>query len=135
MEAPENIVANAEYHSRLLSTIAELEYVPQAKRDQIEYIKDLQTQIESGQKKIAQLAEKTKKERKEHESLRDSTARRFAHLLVGQKEKFAQKASKEERYVNFLTDATLLCDSNAYTYVSRIQGIRWSPGTRDDGEG
>jgi len=105
MEAPENIVANAEYHSSLLSTIAELEYVPQAKRDQIEYIKDLQTQIESGQKKIAQLAEKTKKERKEHESLRDSTARRFAHLLVGQKEKFAQKASKEERYVNFLTNA------------------------------
>ena len=125
MEAPQNIIANSEYHSRLLSTIAELEYVPQAKRDQIEYIKDLQTQIESGQGKITQLAEKTKKERKEHESLRDSTARRFAHLLVGKKEKFAQKASKEERCVNLQLQIPSPCDSNGCNFIcSRIQGIR-----------
>ena len=132
LEAPENIVANAEYHAKLLSTIAELEYVPQAKRDQIGYIKDLQSQIESGQRKIAQLAEKTQKERKEHESLRDSTARRFAHILVGQREKFAQKASKEERYVNLQLPFHVI--SNVYTYLSRIQGIRGSPRTRDDRE-
>ena len=97
MDAPESIIVNAEYHARLLSSIADLEYVPQARKDQIEYVKDLEQQIESGKVRISELAAKTKKERKEHEALRDSVARRFAHLVVGKKEKFAQKASKEER--------------------------------------
>lgn len=97
LDTTENIVANAEYHSNLLSTIAELAYVPQAIKDQIEYVNDLQSQIKASKKKIATLTEKTKKERKEHESLRDSTARRWAYFLAGKKEKFAARASKEER--------------------------------------
>ena len=98
MDAPESITVNSKYHAELLSTIAGLEYVPQAKKDQIEYVRDLDQQIESGKVRILELAAKTKKERKEHEAFRDSVAKRFAHLLVGKKEKFAQKASKEERW-------------------------------------
>ena len=61
MDAPESIIDNAEYHARLLSTIAGLEYVPQAMKDQIEYVKDLERQIEPGKTRISELAAKTKK--------------------------------------------------------------------------
>jgi len=98
MDAPESITANAEYHAKLLSTIADLEYAPQAMKDQLEYVKDLEQLIELGKVRVSELAAKTKKERKEHEAIRDSVAKRFAHLLVGKKEKFSQKATKEERW-------------------------------------
>ncbi|KDR78264.1 hypothetical protein GALMADRAFT_119275 [Galerina marginata CBS 339.88] len=102
-DAQDAILANADYHTRLLSTIAELEYVPTARKHQVNYVKDLESQLDSGKKKIVQLAEKTKKERKEHEVLRDSTARRFAHKLVGKREKYEARESKEEReYVEAL---------------------------------
>src|ERR1700674_2178436 len=104
MDAPENIIVNAEYHAKLLSTLAGLEYVHQAKKDQIEYVKDLEEQIESGKARISELAAKTKKERKEHVAIRDSITKRFAHTLVGKKQEFAQKASKEERCVNWNLD-------------------------------
>jgi hypothetical protein len=104
MDAPESIIDNADYHAKLLSTIASLEYVPQARKDQIEYVKDLELQVESGKARISELAAKTKKERKEHEAIRDSVAKRFAHLLVGKKQKFAEKASKEERCVDQVND-------------------------------
>jgi len=97
MDTPETIIANAEYHATLLKTIAELDYVPQARKNQEAYIKDLENQVSKNDKHIKQLAEKTKKERKEHEVLRDSTARRFAHKMVGKKEQYAAKESKEER--------------------------------------
>ncbi|KAF8900432.1 hypothetical protein CPB84DRAFT_1815383 [Gymnopilus junonius] len=102
-DAQEVIVANADYHTRLLSTIAGLDYVPAAKEHQINYIKDLETQLTGSRNRVAQLAQKTKKERKEHEALRDSTTRRLAHKLLGKKEQFEAKESKEEReYVEAL---------------------------------
>lgn len=100
-ETQEAILANAPYHSSLLTAIGQLEYVPSAKKHQISYIEDLEGQLATIQKEVAQLAEKTKKERKEHESLRDSTGRRFAHKLLGKAEKYEAKANKEERYGDF----------------------------------
>ncbi|KAF9529159.1 hypothetical protein CPB83DRAFT_853334 [Crepidotus variabilis] len=101
--AREYIIANTQYHSKLLSTISELEYVPHAKEHQTEFLADLEQQIDKGRKRIEDLAKKTNKERKEHESLRDSTTRRFAHIVVGKKGKFSEMASKEEKeYVEAL---------------------------------
>ena len=111
-ETQEAILANAAYHSRLLTTIADLEYVPSAKKHQISYIEDLEGQSATLQKEVAQLAEKTKKERKEHETLRDSTGRRFAHKLLGKAEKYEAKANKEERYG--VCDFTSCWDSRLY---------------------
>ncbi|CAA7262011.1 unnamed protein product [Cyclocybe aegerita] len=103
MDTKEAIVANASYHSRLLNTISSLEYVPAARKHQAEYVKDLEGQLAAGKKRVAALAEKTKKERKEHEDLRDSTARRLAAKLTGRREKWEEKESKEEReYVEAL---------------------------------
>jgi len=99
MEAPEAIVANSYHHTQLLNTIAALEYVPQAKKQQATYIKDLESQVGALQVNITQLAAKTKKERKDHETLRDSTSRRFAHKLIGKKQEYIAKESKEERCV------------------------------------
>jgi hypothetical protein len=116
LDTTENIVVNAEYHSKLLSTIVELEYAPQTIKDQIEYIKDLKDQIESSKERVAALAEKTKKERKEHESLRDSTAKRWGYFLVGKKDKFAERASKEER-CDFANNR---CRTSNHVYVKGV---------------
>lgn len=96
-EAQEAIIANADYHSRLLTAIGQLEYIPSAKKHQLSYIEDLEGQLATILKEVAQLAEKTKKERKEHEALRDSTGRRFVHKMLGKQEQYEAKASKEER--------------------------------------
>jgi len=102
-ETQEAILANAAYHTRLLTTIGQLDYIPSAKKHQISYIEDLDGQLATIQKEVAQLAEKTKRERKEHETLRDSTSRRFAHKLLGKAEEYEAKANKEEReYVQAL---------------------------------
>ncbi|KAG5340050.1 hypothetical protein C0989_002986 [Termitomyces sp. Mn162] len=94
---------NAAYHSRLISTISELDYVPSALKLQTSYVDDLQTRLEESQALLKKLSEATKKERKEHESLRDSTTRRLAHKLTGRKDQFQAMATKEEReYVEAL---------------------------------
>ncbi|KAJ7607339.1 hypothetical protein FB45DRAFT_1040309 [Roridomyces roridus] len=97
------VLQNAAYHTQLLDTIAALDYVPSALRQQKELISGFKAQRQQTALTIAVLEKKTKKERKEHEALRDSTARRLAHKLTGQKDKFQAKASKEEReYVEAL---------------------------------
>ncbi|KAG6833398.1 hypothetical protein H0H87_007383 [Tephrocybe sp. NHM501043] len=94
---------NAPYHSKLISTIAELDYVPLALEHQTSYVDELQTRLKQSEARLKSLSETTKKERKEHESLRDSTARRLAHKLTGRKEKFHAMATKEEHeYVDAL---------------------------------
>ena len=117
MEAPEAIVANSHHHTQLLNTIADLEYVPQAKKQQATYIKDLESQVWALQENITKLAVKTKKERKEHETLRDSTSRRFAHKLIGKKQEYLAKESKEERCVHRIS--SLFSSINCETLVSR----------------
>lgn len=97
--AEEAIIANAEPHARLLKMIASLEYVPAARKEQGRYIKDLEEQLEETRERIVKCMEKTAKERKEHEALRDSTGRRLAHKLLGKKEQYEAKESKEERRV------------------------------------
>lgn len=93
----EDIVQNADYHSRLLRTLSDLEYAPTALRQHQEYIKDLEAQLAASDKRVEELSKKTKKERKDHERLRDSTARRFAAKLSGKKEKYEAEQEKEEK--------------------------------------
>ncbi|KAG5633829.1 hypothetical protein DXG03_006618, partial [Asterophora parasitica] len=90
---------NCAYHSRIMGGIAELDYVPSALSHQNTYVKDLENQLKQSEATLKNLSEKTTKERREHASLRDSTARRLAHKLTGRREKFEAKESKEERYV------------------------------------
>ncbi|KJA24967.1 hypothetical protein HYPSUDRAFT_65266 [Hypholoma sublateritium FD-334 SS-4] len=103
MNTEEAIIANAEHHSKLLKTIADLEYVPSAKTQQSSYLGDLETQLMDCNRRIEVYAQRTAKERKEHEALRDSTGKRLAHRLIGKREQYEAKESKEEReYVEAL---------------------------------
>ncbi|KAJ3890154.1 hypothetical protein GG344DRAFT_89045 [Lentinula edodes] len=93
------IRSSASYHLSLLQTLESLQYAPSALNQQSKYLRDLQAELASVKKEVKQLGEKTKKERKEHEELRDSTTRRLAARLKGKSglEKFEAKKEKEER--------------------------------------
>jgi hypothetical protein len=97
MSVTDAVLENSAYHSRLLAQISELDYVPSALRQQDTYITGLEKDLAQLARQITALEKSTKKERKEHEALRDSTTRRFAAKITGRKEKFEAKASKEER--------------------------------------
>lgn len=92
---------NVRYHAVLLETIAALDYVPSALDEQRRMIKNLQAQEMETFEKLRELEKTTVKERKEHEELRDSTARRLAAKIAGHKDEFEAKASKEERYASY----------------------------------
>ncbi|KAJ7021030.1 hypothetical protein C8F04DRAFT_1050203 [Mycena alexandri] len=85
------------YNVQLLAAIAELDYVPPALEQQESYLADLEKERVQLTDEITFLEEQTRKEKKEHEALRDSTTRRFAAKITGKKEKFEAKASKEEK--------------------------------------
>ncbi|KAF8192770.1 hypothetical protein K438DRAFT_1590143 [Mycena galopus ATCC 62051] len=107
MSAADAVLENATYHAQLLAQITELDYVPPALQQQDIYIDGLEKDAGRLVREISALAKKTKKERKEHESIRDSTARRFTAKITGRKDKFEAKASKEEReYVEALEQET-----------------------------
>jgi hypothetical protein len=108
MDITAAVQSNAPYHAQLLAAIAELDYVPPALTQQESYIAGLEEEAKRAGAKIKALEWKTRKERKEHEDLRDSSARRLAAKLTGRKEKFEAKASKEERWA-FNSRAVELC--------------------------
>jgi septal ring factor EnvC (AmiA/AmiB activator) len=91
------VLENTAYNVQLLAAIAELDYVPPALEQQESYLAGLEKEWAQLTDEITFLEEQTKKERKEHEALRDSTTRRFAAKITGKKEKFEAKASKEEK--------------------------------------
>jgi hypothetical protein len=94
---PAAIRENTAYHARLLAQISALDYLPPALEQQESYIAGLERQAALLAAKIGSLEMQTKKERAEHEALRDSTARKFTAAITGRRERYAAEASKEER--------------------------------------
>lgn len=97
LETREAIVQSADYHSELLSTISQLEYVVPSLKQHNAYVADLENQMKNIEMKIKNLELKTRKEKKEHEAIRDSTAKRLTAKLTGRKAKYEEKTEKEER--------------------------------------
>ncbi|KAF9874915.1 hypothetical protein CkaCkLH20_07609 [Colletotrichum karsti] len=60
-------------------------------------IADLEHQLAASDKHVHELESRRKKELKDHEKYRNSVMRRFVHKAVGKREKFADKAAREER--------------------------------------
>jgi hypothetical protein len=87
----------ASQNAQLLQGLQETDAAPSALRQQDAYINDLNHQIASINTRVAQLKTKAATELKDHEKYRDSNVRRFAHKATGRKEKFAEKAAKEEK--------------------------------------
>jgi DNA repair exonuclease SbcCD ATPase subunit len=87
----------AQRNASLLQGLHETDSAPSQLEQQNAYIADLDRQIASTTKRVKDLKGKTALELKDHEKYRDSTMRRFAHKATGRKEKFAEKAAKEEK--------------------------------------
>ena len=102
-ETEERILNAASRHRELLQTLTDLDYAPSALQQSKSHLKKINRQLRSLDAEVENLTDKTRKEKKEHEDLRDSMARRIAYKLTGKKEKFQSKAEKEEReYVQAL---------------------------------
>jgi hypothetical protein len=87
----------ANQNASLLQGLHDTDAAPSQLQQQNGYIKDLDQQIANINKRVADLKRKTATELKDHEKYRDSNLRRFAHKATGRKEKFAEKAAKEEK--------------------------------------
>lgn len=87
----------AHQNEQLLRGLEETDAAPSQLKQQNDYITDLDSQIQKTTGRVKTLKDKAKVELKEHEKYRDSTFRRFAHKASGKKEKFAEKAAKEEK--------------------------------------
>jgi hypothetical protein len=87
----------ASQNASLLQGLHETDSAPSQLQQQDAYIGDLDHQIANINKRVADLKRKTATELKDHEKYRDSNIRRFAHKATGRKEKFAEKAAKEEK--------------------------------------
>lgn len=96
-EVTQAIASAGPRNAQLLSVLAESDYAPAALQQQKAYIADLEASIKRQDAAIAKLEASTKKELKDHEKFRDSHVKRLAYKLGGKKEKFEEKASKEER--------------------------------------
>lgn len=97
MSTTQSIQAAATKHSELLQGIAELDYAPSAYEQSTSYLQDLSARKEEADQALKNLLKKTEKERQEHLDLQKSVARKWANKLVGRGDKFAEKATKEER--------------------------------------
>ncbi|OLN86940.1 hypothetical protein CCHL11_04588 [Colletotrichum chlorophyti] len=60
-------------------------------------ISDLEHQLKESDRNVKTLDARRKKELKDHEKYRDSVMRRFMHKAVGKRDKFDEKAAREER--------------------------------------
>lgn len=81
----------------LLNALAQTDHALPALEQQQRYIADLQNELANVQKQLNELDRVRQKELKEHESYRDSVMKRFAFKVSGKKDKFEQRAAKEER--------------------------------------
>jgi DNA repair exonuclease SbcCD ATPase subunit len=87
----------AHHNEQLLRGLEETDSAPSQLKQQKAYLKDLESQIADTTKRVNDLKKKTATELKDHEKYRDSHFRRFAHKASGRKDKFAEKAAKEEK--------------------------------------
>lgn len=87
----------ASHNARLLQGLAETDSAASQLAQQTAYIADLDSQIASTNERLKALKLKTAHELGDHEKYRDSTFRRFAHKAAGRKDRFSEKAAKEEK--------------------------------------
>lgn len=84
-------------NAELLDILAKTDYAPAALKQQVAFMNDVQATLKQTNVRISELEQSVQKELKDHEKYRDSTMRRFAYKVGGKKERFEEKASKEER--------------------------------------
>lgn len=84
-------------NAALLQGLSDTEYALSALRQSQTYLDDLEREMYECNKQIGLLASKTKIEKEQHDKYKDSIMRRFMYRAGGKKDRFEEKASKEER--------------------------------------
>ncbi|KAK0648178.1 hypothetical protein B0T16DRAFT_407827 [Cercophora newfieldiana] len=94
----ESKIAQAALKNReLLTLLSTTDHAPLALSQQTRLIADLESELSQNKRRLDLLAGKRAKEFQEHKAYRDSVMRRFAFKATGKREKFEERAAKEER--------------------------------------
>ncbi|KAF2247527.1 hypothetical protein BU26DRAFT_520656 [Trematosphaeria pertusa] len=118
----EKIRNAASRNAELLEGIHETDSAPSQLYQQIQYIQDLESQVKKTEKHAADLQKKTASELKDHKKYSESTFRRFAHKASGRKDRFDEKAAKEEReYFNAIQAQKTAEDGLGYVRQLRAE--------------
>ncbi|KAK6864588.1 hypothetical protein PG990_005975 [Apiospora arundinis] len=100
-----HIQTNAERNRLLLSILSETDHALPTLQQHESYLSDLERQRKDAAQWVKEVDKMRKKELKEHIKYRDSVMKRFAYKVSGNKDKFEEKAAKEEReYFDVLQD-------------------------------
>ncbi|KAK6842039.1 hypothetical protein PG987_002899 [Apiospora arundinis] len=100
-----HIQTNAERNRVLLSILSETDHALPTLQQHESYLSDLERQRKDAAQWVKEVDKMRKKELKEHIKYRDSVMKRFAYKVSGNKDKFEEKAAKEEReYFDVLQD-------------------------------
>ncbi|KAK7907955.1 hypothetical protein PG985_015258 [Apiospora marii] len=101
----ERIQTNAERNRLLLSILSETDHAKPSLQQHDFYLNDLDRQLADAIRWVKEVDKKRQKELKEHKKYRDSVMKRFAFKVSGNKDKFEERAAKEEReYFDALQD-------------------------------
>ncbi|GKT41045.1 uncharacterized protein ColSpa_01226 [Colletotrichum spaethianum] len=96
-ELESKILQAAVKNRELLAVLADTDNAIPDLTQQRRLIADLDHQLQQSDKNIGALDARRKKELKDHEKYRDSVMRRFVHKAVGKRDKFDERAAREER--------------------------------------
>ena len=97
MSIHERLQATSAENDRLLKTISETDYAPSAKKQSDGFVANLKKEVLQQEKLLRDTKVTIAREEKEHKQYQTSHMKRLAYRLGGKREKFEEKASKEEK--------------------------------------
>lgn len=105
MSAQDRLLRAATKNAELLHGLSQTEYATSALRQSQAYLDDLDHEIKQCDRQIISLNARTRAEHGDHKRYAESTMRRMLYRASGKKERWQEKASKEEReYVEALNE-------------------------------
>ena len=97
MSIQDHIQAASERNTALLHILSETDHAKPSLYSQKAYISDLEQQLSAITKRLSDLDKRRERDLKDHVKYRDSVFRRFAYKASGKRERFEEKAQKEEK--------------------------------------
>ncbi|KAH7110324.1 hypothetical protein B0J11DRAFT_206431 [Dendryphion nanum] len=111
-------------NSEILAEIHEIDSSPSQLYQQLNYIRDLDSQITKSEKTVADKDWRTRVERVGYKKYSESTFNRLLHKASGRSDRFAEKAAKEEReYFDAVQAKQTAEDDLAYARQLRAEAI------------
>lgn len=102
MSTSQLIRERALVHAQLLTSIAELNYVPSSLSLHMGYLQGIQAQHNESESRLKSFSESSKRKDRKLTKLRNSTIKRLAYRLMGMKENLIEKENKLARYDSHL---------------------------------